>query len=537
MRNATDAPTAGSGLQQQVRAARELLRKGPSERASLECQALIEKFPQHPDVLALGAEARLSADEPEAALELIERAIALSPQSPPLPLLAQKAHVLMAMMRRSDAKQVAELIAGPDGNHDARALWMAGGIYSRCDDPVSAERCFRQAAEAGIRAPELLYDLASSEFFLGQFEQAETHLDALLERVPTAGDALYLRSTLRRQTSSRNHVAQLEARLKAGFDNPLDAAGCLYALAKEHEDLGDSERSFAALTQGALLKRRTLRYDVRSECEAIEGIRRAYDAAVIQSGDDGQAQESTIFVVGLPRTGTTLLERMLARHTRVVSAGELPYFGGSLATASNRCLVAGKAHDMIGASLQIDFAELGRSYLQGARQAVDHAEGIVIDKMPINFMYCGLIRKALPNARILHLVRDPMDACYAIYKTLFVAAYHYSYDLQELASYYATYDRLMRHWRNVMPGGLLDVRYEDLVTDTEKQMQRVLAWCGLDWEPGVLEFAGDQRPSSTASAAQVRDRVHGDSVGKWRRYETGLEPLRRHLAAAGIAVG
>lgn len=537
MPNATDAPTADSGMQQQVRAVRELLRRGASERANLECQALVERFPQHPDVLALAAEARLSADEPEAALDLIERAIALFPQLPPLPLFAQKAHVLMAMMRRSDARQIAELIAGSSGNQEPRALWMAGGIYSRCDDPASAERCFRQAAEAGIRAPELLYDLASSEFFLGQFEQAETHLDALLAQVPTAGDALYLRSTLRRQTSSRNHVAQLEARLKTGFDNPLDAAGCLYALAKEHEDLGNSEQSFAVLAQGALLKRRTLRYDVRSECDTLDGIRRAYDAGVIQSDDEGQARESSIFIVGLPRTGTTLLERMLARHTHVVSAGELPYFGGSLATASNRRLAEGKARDMIGASLQIDFAELGRSYLQGARQAVGQADGVVIDKMPINFMYCGLIRKALPNARIIHLVRDPMDACYAVYKTLFTAAYHYSYDLQDLATYYATYDRLMQHWRDVMPGGLLDVRYEDLVTDTEKQMQRVLAWCGLDWEPGVLEFAADQRPSSTASAAQVRDRVHGDSIGKWRRYETGLEPLRRRLTDAGITVG
>lgn len=536
MPNATDAPT-DSSMQQQVRAVRESLRKGESARADLECQALIEKFPQQPDVLALAAEIRLSADDAEAALELIETAIALSPQQPPLPLLAQKAHVLMAMMRRSDARQVAELIAGSGGNNDPRALWMAGGIYSRCDDPSSAGRCFRQAAEAGIRAPELLYDLASSEFFLGQFEQAESHLDALLAQVPTAGDALYLRSTLRRQTSSRNHVAQLEGRLKSGFDNSLDAAGCLYALAKEHEDLGNSDRSFAALTQGALLKRRTLRYDVRSECDALEGIRRAYDAGVVQPDGEEQAQDTTVFVVGLPRTGTTLLERMLARHTRTVSAGELPYFGGSLAIASNRRLAAGKARDMIGASLQIDFAALGRSYLQGARQAVDHAEGVVIDKMPINFMYCGLIRKALPNARIIHLVRDPMDACYAVYKTLFTAAYHYSYDLQELAAYYATYHRLMQHWRDVMPGGLLDVRYEDLVTDTERQMQRVLAWCGLDWEPGVLEFAGDQRPSSTASAAQVRDRVHGDSIGKWRRYETGLEPLRRYLVDAGITVG
>ena len=535
MQNAKDAPHADVGIQREARIVRELLKKGDAEAAQRACEVLLESFPDHPEVLALASEARLSADDPESALELIERAIALSPQL--LSLLSQKAHVLMAMMRRHDAKEVARSIAALGAGRDARALWMAGSICSRCDDPVSAERYFSEAAEAGsAQSPALLYDLAASEFFLGKFEQAEAHLDALLAQVPNAGDAMYLRSALRRQTPSRNHLVQLEARLRAGFVNPLDAAGCLYALAKEHEDLGNSEQSFAALVQGAALKRRTLRYDVVKECEAIDCIRRAYDAEVIKAGAGTQPPDTVIFIVGLPRTGTTLLERMLARHTQTSSAGELPYFGGVLASAANRRFVGGEAQDMVEASLQIDFAELGRNYLQGARQAVDLANGIVIDKMPINFMYCGLIRKALPNARIIHLMRVPMDACYAVYKTLFTSAYHYSYDLHELATYYATYDRLMRHWRNAMPDALLDVHYEDLVADTEGQMRRVLAWCGLDWQSEVLDFIGDQRPSSTASAAQVRDRVHRDSIGKWRRYETDLEPLRRRLSDAGIVV-
>lgn len=535
MRNAETAPAAGAGAQQQIGAVRDLLRRGQAQQAVRECARLLAGHPEDHGVLALAAEARLAADEPEVALELIEQAIALSPGA--WVLLSQKADVLMALMRRRDAKQVAEQIAAFGDDHGGRALWTAGAIYSRCDDPVNAARSFNRAIQAGIRTPELLYDLAASEFFLGRFEQAEDRLDALLAEVPTAGDAMYLRSTLRRQTPSRNHIAQLEARLKAGFDNPLDAAGCLYALAKEHEDLGNDDRSFAALTRGAALKRRTLRYDVQAECDAIDGIRRAYGVEAIAAGDGVQAHEPVIFIVGLPRTGTTLLERMLARHPGVASAGELPYFGGALASAVNRRMAEGAAKDMVAASLQVDFAALGRSYLQGARQAVGRAEGIVIDKMPINFMYCGLIRKALPNARIIHLVRDPMDACYAIYKTLFQAAYHYSYDLTELATYYATYDRLMRHWREAMPEGLLDVRYEDLVGDAEGQMRRILAWCGLEWEPDVLDFATDQRPSTTASAAQVRGPVRADSIGKWRRHEDKLEPLRRHLANVEFPLG
>lgn len=513
-----------------IEAGMELLRNGQADQAAAIGGQLQAAHPDVPAVLAYLCEIRLGQDEAEAALELIERAIALSPE--PLSLLPRKAHVLMALMRRKDARAVADRIAGLAGG-DARALWSAGRIHARCEDPATAIGYYERALQAGCDDPGLLYDLASSQFFVGEFDRAEHNLEVLLQRRPTLGDALYLRSTLRRQSRERNHVIDLERRLKSGIANPVDVAGCLYALAKEHEDIDNWDKAFSALSHGARIKRRTLQYDAAAEREAIDSIRQAYTAEAMATGVEGHPEAGAIFIVGMPRTGTTLVERILGCHSAVQSAGELPYFAGTLATAAGRRMRTCGAASMAEASLGIDFAALGRAYMAGARQAVS-GSGMIVDKMPVNFMYCGPIRKALPNARVIHLVRDPMDTCYAVYKTLFQKAYFFSNDLDELAAYYVTYRRLMAHWHAVMPGQILDLRYEDLVTDTEAQARRLLAWCGLDWEPAVLAPEANARSSTTASAAQVRQPVHAASIGKWRRFAKGLEPLRRHLHMAGM---
>ncbi len=486
-------------------------------------------------VLLFGSKACLASDDAERALELVDRAIASS--GPSVELLQHKAFVLMGLMRRADARNIAAEIAAMGGGLSPDALWAAGRIHSRCDAPAEAAACFEKALQAGCTDLGIRYDLATAHFFLGNFERAEHHLDALLSRAPASGDALYLRATVRRQTPARNHVADLEARLKSGIRNPLDVAGCLYALAKELEDIGEHGKSFAALGRGAAIKRGTLAYDAAAERATIDRIRSAYTAQAVHDGIGGHGNAEAIFVVGMPRTGTTLVERILGGHSRVAPVGELPYFGGALATAAGRRMRETGAATMVDASLQIDFAALGRAYMAGAQQAAGTSMRVTVDKMPINFMYCGLIRKALPGARIVHLVRDPMDACYAIYKTLFQRAYYFSNDLGELGAYYAIYHRLMRHWHEVMPDSILDVRYEDLVTDTEDQARRLLAWCGLPWEPGVEAVEKNGRPSTTASAAQVRAPVHASSIGKWRHHEKGLAPLRRFLLEAGVVAG
>lgn len=517
-------------LNSQIGRGFELLRQGRYADAAQLSARLLAAHANNPEVLYLASETRLAEDALEPALALIVAAIALAPRQ--VPLLLKQARILLALRRRSEFRQVvadSEALAG----NDAQALWAIGREHARGDDPQSAARLYQRARAAGCSEPALLYDLASAQFFTGEFAAAEANLDAVLAEAPRMGEALHLRSQLRRQTVERNHVADLEARLAVRFPNDGARAACLYALAKELEDLDQPERSFAALLDAAKLMRSTLGYDAAAEVAAIDAVRDTYGADALRAITEGDPESGAIFIVGMPRTGTTLVERMLDRHRDARSAGELLDFKLLLAAAAREAQAREPDKTPIAASLSIDFAALGRDYMRGARQAAP-GRRMFIDKMPANYIYCGLINKALPNARIIHLSRDPLDSCHAVFKTLFHQAYHFSYDLAELADYYIAYHRLMRHWRATMPGAILDVHYEHLVVDPEGQARRMLDFCGLVWQPDVLMPADNERPSTTASAAQVREPIHAGSVQKWRQHAQGLAPLKARLEAAGI---
>lgn len=521
---------ADSFRQEMLEQAFGLLQQGRTTEALHLSDALLATHPGDAEILFLASETRLAMEDPEAALGYISAAIEAAPGQ--LPLLLKKADNLIMLRRRRDARLVAEEVTAIAGN-DGHALWQVGKVYSRCDDPARALPLFLRAQAALGNHPILLHDLAIARFFTGDIQGAEQDLEKLLASAPTTAHALYLRSTLRRQTVAKNHVDDLRRRLAAGFADSAGRANCLFALAKELEDLGDEKESFAALAEAAALKRQSLAYDAASERASIDSVRVEYTKQVMQEAVPGHDEEGAIFIVGMPRTGTTLLERMLGNHSKVASAGELLDFGQLLAAASRKSLAAHPGSSIVEASRRIDFAALGRDYMAAAREAAGGSQ-VFIDKMPVNYIYCGLIRKALPKARIIHLVRDPMDSCYAIYKTLFNQAYPFSYDFDELADYYATYLRMMQHWHELMPGEILDIHYEDLVTDTEAQARRVLEWCGLEWQDAVLSPSDNEAPSTTASAAQVREPVYTSSLQKWRKYEAQLAPLRDRLVAAGI---
>jgi len=526
----TSGTVADAALRQQLAEGFNLLQQGRLPDAAGLSDRLTASHAGNAEILFLASEVRLAMDDPESALGYIAAAVDAAPGQ--WPLLLKQADNLIMLRRRAQARQVAGEAAAAAGD-DAQGLWQIGKFYSKCGDPVSACRLYQQALAAGGSTPGLLYDLAAAQFFTGDVAGAEQNLEAVLALAPKSGHALYLRSTLHKQTEASNHVADLRSRLDAGFPNAAERAACLFALARELEDLGQADESFAVLAEAAALKRQTLSHDASSERASIDAIQATYTSEVMQAEVPGHDEAGAIFIVGMPRTGTTLVERMLGRHSAVKSAGELLDFGQILGAAAQKVVEANPGKTMAEASLLIDFAALGRDYMRSAREAA-FGSPMFIDKMPINFLYCGLIKKALPNARIIHLVRDPMDSCYAVYKTLFNQAYLFSYDIAELAAYYVSYHRLMRHWHSVMPGAILDVHYEELVADTEVQARRMLAWCGLGWQPAVLTPSDDQTPARTASAAQVRQPIYTNSVQKWRRYESHLAPLHARLVAAGI---
>ena len=237
----------------------------------------------------------------------------------------------------------------------------------------------------------------------------------------------------------------------------------------------------------------------------------------------------------MPRTGTTLLERSLGQHPDVFSAGELPHFANALtaAVSARTSVPRVSRRELVAASAEVDFRSLGLDYIARTRPATSQRAHF-IDKLPLNYLYCGPIHLSLPSARIIHLTRHPMATCYAVYKTLFKNAYPFSYELREIARYYAAYRRLMSYWDAVLPGIVLHVSYEGLVEKFDNEIRRVLAYCGLPWHPPCLEFHRNPHPTATASAAQVRRPLYDSSLRLWEKYQAELQPLHSMLVEEGI---
>lgn len=509
-----------------------LLRQGRTQQAIALGTKLASAHPDDARVFAFLAEAARVGGDMNAALRWIDRAIAsgTDPQH-----RIKKAWLLSRQLRRDEILPLANEVAGLAG--DNRLLrWQLGKLYYHHNFLREAIAQYELALAGGPDNPSWRYDLAIARFYAGDADRAEADLESVLKASPQAGAVLYLRSTLRRQRADRNHVADIEARLQRSFATAEDEAGALYALAKELEDLGEHDRAFAALVAGARKKRSAIQYDAAAFSRMTEELRSVQDVAAMSEACAGHEEAGAIFVLGLPRTGTTLVERILLQSGKVKDAGELMDFGYHLTEAVAKVRKLDPDLSAAHATMGVDFKDLGRAYMRGARQMAAGSERF-IDKLPANYLYCGIIHKALPKARIIHLVRDPLDSCYAIFKTLFFNAYDFSYDLEELGEYYIAYRRMMEHWRKVLPGTILDVRYEELVTDTEAQARRIYEWCGLEWTPQALEVPESGAVFATASAAQVREPVHTRSVNSSRRHAEGLAPLIRKLADAGVLDG
>jgi tetratricopeptide (TPR) repeat protein len=418
----------------------------------------------------------------------------------------------------------------------AATLGNAATILSAAGRHDVAMDLFMRAAALAPDDPRHLFNLAMQRRYVGDLDGAEADCDRVIALDPDHFEAWLMRSSLRRQTSDNNHVGAIQTRLAHGVGSWRGEGQLLYAMAKELEDLGDHARSFAVLARGAQLRRFHMNYDVARDIRMMEALIAAFPSGGTEKGANSTESADAIFIVGLPRTGTTLAERIISSHSQVESLGEPSAFPAAMMAGMRNHKRGNDPKDRIDAALAIDPPELGRSYLQrlaGQRGAAAK----FIDKLPMNFLNIGLIRRALPGARIIHLRRDPMDAGYAMFKTWFADAYPFSYDQKELGLYIAAYHRLMAHWKSIFPEAIVEIEYEELVEDIEGQARRMLAHCGLDWEDACAQPHRNAAPSTTASASQVREPVHRRSVGNWRNYRRELEPMRAILAAAGLIDG
>jgi len=383
-----------------------------------------------------------------------------------------------------------------------------------------------------------LVSRASLEIALGNLDEARAALAGALEREPGHAEAWLMWSSLGGGDKPAADIERLRPLAEQDRGSPVDRAKLNYALGALLERERRYAESFAAVARGAHAWRGQLRYDPAEDRDFLAAVEAVFDAEFVRSAGPGHDSDRPIFVVGLPRTGTTLVERILSSHSQVGTAGELPDFSRQLGRhveALADAAVPGRAA-MVPLARRVDYAALGRDYIEASRHAAGSRPHFV-DKFPQNAIHIGPLRLALPRARIVLVRRHPMDACYSMYKQLFTDIYQFSYDLDELAGYFIAHERLMRHWLQLFPDALLTVRYEDLVDDLEGQARRMIDFCGLPWEEQCLAFHRNRNPSTTASAGQVRQPIYRGSVGKWRHFREQLSGLERRLADAGCLEG
>jgi Flp pilus assembly protein TadD len=476
----------------------------------------------------------IQAKDWRGALGCIDRALSVEPHD--ARLLIHRAQCLLALGRLPDACEAAaaaQLQAPPDP-----VLFDAlGSLFSRANDQQRALAAFDRAVTLAPDNPHFIFNRATVRRFLGQLAEAEADYDRVIALKPADYEAYANRSELRTQSGEANHIGELEALLARGIADWRGDVQVRYALAKEYEDVGGYEKSFQHLREGAKKRREHMRYDVAVDVATVAWIIEAFPVAlseiVPQLG--GAPSDAPIFIVGLPRSGTTLVDRMLGSHSEVYSAGELDHFALCIVDAVRRRNGGAPLprRELIARSADLDFPALGRDYLERARHVVP-GELRFTDKMPLNYLYCGLIRRALPNAKIVHVTRRPMAACYAMYKTLFKDGYPFSYDLGEIGRYYVGYRRLMEHWQATLPAVIYQLSYEALIADQRGETRKLLEFCGLDWQDSCVEFHRNPSPTTTASAAQVRRPLYDSSVSQWRHHAAELAELSGLLSAAGI---
>ncbi|MGI9342156.1 MAG: tetratricopeptide repeat-containing sulfotransferase family protein [Gammaproteobacteria bacterium] len=544
-----------------IAAAFRALQAGELTNAERICAGILHAAPGHAEANNCLGIVRRRLGFPEQAVELFEKAVASDPML--VPAYQNLANALMQLNRVDDARAVVKraLDLRPDPAIANRAL---GDLGYQVAEYAKAEAFYRRAlaaaptdfdSHAGLgmalrrlgrlaeaqahyqRAIELQPGNASVHLNLGNILSATGRID---ESIESYREAIRLRPDYARAhqllASVRKHEscdAELLA-MKALFDrsdiSTEDRMNLAFGLGKAFEELQDYDAAFEYYRQGNAAKRAGAPYAADEDIELFSRLEATFDADFLDSHQGLGSDDGTpIFILGMPRSGTSLVEQILASHPQVHGAGEL---GDVQIVCKGAVDAFPEQVAQLPATAWRDMADAYLKNLRGHDAKAKH----ITDKMPQNFQYIGMIAIMFPNAKIIHCRRDPMDTCVSIYKNLFASSdLRWSYDIDDLGRYYQLYRRLMAHWRRVLPRRIYEIDYEKLVGDFEQETRNLLDHCGLPFDPGCLSFHESTRAVETASFAQVRKPIYGDSIGRWRHYARHVQSLVERCEAGQSA--
>ncbi len=446
--------------------------------------------------------------------------------------MVDEAALTKFVTRFADLRALA-LRAVQEKSHDAQALYGAAGLFRRAGELNGALDALEHAAAIAPGQTSFLFELGQTQRFLGRLEAAEESYQRALDAEPGNYRARHALVQLRKQSPASNNIPELEQMFAAPDKDGWRTLHAGHALAKTYEDFGDIALSFEWLTRAKERRRHLYPYQPERE----EGLVSAILAAPPPPPRIGEGIAEPIFVAGLPRSGTTLVDRILSSHSEVTSAGELNNFPVLLNLMAGVAPGVREAATFVEAD--IDWRRLGELYIASTRPLTGVTPRF-IDKAPSNYLSANAILRAMPDARVVCVRRNPLDSVLSNFRQLFATEdryYDYVYALESAAHKFVQFDRVLKHWRTSLPPErYMELSYDDLVAGQEPMTRALLAFCGLDWDAACLAFHENSAGVATPSAAQVRRPLYASAVGRWREYCALLDPARRVLEQAGIAV-
>ena len=511
----------------------EALNAGDWRKAQTLSMDLVRRVPDHGGVYFVAGVAARELLQVPLAIQCLGRAVDLNPKR--ADYAAQLARALSQASLPRQSIEVADKAVALSPT-DAMTYDTLGVVYSQANAYEKAMQMFQRLVELQPGHPNHRFNLATSLIHSGDMAAAERELDECVRITPGFWKAHLTLAQLRKHTASNNHLERLGEMLAAAGDDTEAQLFLNLAMAKEYEDLEDYTRAFEHLQAGKSAGGRGRGYTSAHDAGLFGAVEQEFPGP--RQGDGESDTSEPIFVFGMPRTGTTLVERILSSHPEVYAAGELQGFGVALKRASGSITPPLFDMDMIQRAKNIDWDGLATEYIDSTRPATGHLPHFV-DKLPHNFLFAGYIANALPDAKLICVRRDPMDTCLSNFRQLFSEnsrGHDYSYDLLDVGRYYVQFDRLMAFWNRQFPGRILEVKYESVVDDLEANARRLLDSCGLSWDDACLDFQNNAAPVATASAVQVREPIYRSAIQRWKRYETELGPLRKLLVDSGIRV-
>ena len=388
---------------------------------------------------------------------------------------------------------------------------------------------YKNALNYNKKIPDIYYSLSMAYQALGDFKEAEEYAKKTIEinNKYTKADLLISRS--RKYNTNDDHLAKMKEKLLKENLNNSEKVDLYFALAKAHEDFGEIEKSFEYLREGNKLQRNNINFDLNFEKKSFDDLKNFFSKVDFNKYKNiSNDSRNIIFILGMPRSGTTLTEQIVSAHSKVYGSGELPYLTKITNEKfyENKTLSENKINKIINNEKQISqIAEEYYSYLKG----YEISSKFLTDKAPLNFLWIGFIKIFFPNSKIIHCKRNAKDNCVSLYKNVFEGGINFCYTEDELGEYYKLYENLMVFWESKLPGAFLNIEYEKLVTEPKNEIKKILEYCELSWEENCLNFSDNKTPIKTASVGQARNRIYSSSLNSFTKYEVFLKDLFKLL--------